>query len=265
METTMTVRNARYKIPAVLSIPEGEGKYPAVILCHGTCSDKDEAGSLFVALSEALLKRGVASVRFDFAGCGESTAQPEDFTFGGEVSDIEKIYGRLSREKKVDKKRIAVLGFSQGARAMAVFLGKHPEKIKAAVSWSGICHNGKGVFAKWFEDYYDKAATDGFVRIPLSWRDDLILPKQWFDDIRGTFPMDSLARYKGAMLAVAGTADLLTPYVHAIDIANACGGSVCDVRIIDGGDHTFNVLREDRSAADQVVRETADWLALHIQ
>jgi len=36
------------------------------------------------------------------------------------------------------------------------------------------------------------------------------------------------------------------------------------VRIVEGGDHTFNVLREDRSAADQVVRETADWFLTHI-
>ncbi|MDD3863164.1 MAG: alpha/beta fold hydrolase [Eubacteriales bacterium] len=265
MERKITIRNERYKIPAVFTHPDAKGKYPAVILCHGTCSDKDEAGSLFVALAEALLQNGIASIRFDFAGCGESTAQPQDFTFSGEVRDIEKVYARLCREKLIDRHKIAVLGFSQGARAMAVFLGKHPGKINAAVSWSGICHNGKGVFARWFTDYYDDAARDGYVSIPMGWREDLILPKQWFDDIRGTFPMDSLSKYTGAMLAVAGTKDVLTPYVHAIDIANACGGKVCEVRIIDGADHTLNVLRKDHSTAVQVVIETADWLAVNIQ
>ena len=54
------------------------------------------------------------------------------------------------------------------------------------------------------------------------------------------------------MLAVAGTADLLTPYV--MPSTSPCGGSVCGA-IIDGGD-PFNVLREDRSLQDQVVRDS---------
>lgn len=155
MENIILIKSESYDIPAILSSPNSGDKFPAVILCHGTGSFKDEVGNLFVKLSESLKKRGIASIRFDFAGCGESLAKQQDLTFYGEVSDTEKIHAYLRDCNKIDSSRIGILGFSQGARVMAEFIGKYPEEIKVAVSWSGACHNGAGVFEGWFQEYYE--------------------------------------------------------------------------------------------------------------
>src|SRR5690554_3842462 len=139
MKNKVIINSEMYDIPAVFCQPNIDGFIPTVILCHGTGSCKDEAGNLFIKLAKSLTKKGIASIRFDFAGCGDSLAKEQDLTFYGEVDDTEKIFSYLLQHEKVDSNRIGILGLSQGARVMAEFLGNHPKEIRTAVSWSGAC------------------------------------------------------------------------------------------------------------------------------
>lgn len=49
MEKLITIYNTEYAIPAVFSYSPKYEKMPAVILCHGTGSQKNEVGNLFTA------------------------------------------------------------------------------------------------------------------------------------------------------------------------------------------------------------------------
>lgn len=264
MEEKIYIAGKISKIPAIFTVPDSGAKFPAVILCHGTGSCKDEVGNIFVDLAEALKERGIASIRFDFAGSGESEAGGQDYTFYGAVSDTEAIYKYLCNVPEIESARIGILGFSQGARVMAEFLGRFPDQIKVAVSWSGACHNGEGVFSGWFKQYYQEAKARGYARIPLSWHEDLLLSKVWFDEIRKSKPMISLSKYKGALLAVSGADDELVPCKHAEEIVNAGGGYIKECKIIPQANHTFNILEKDRSLAEEVVKYTADWIKAYI-
>ena len=79
MEIFLHISRPSYDVPAILSIPErpedGADHFPAVLLCHGTGSHKDEVGNLFARLAGALVHEGIASLRFDFAGCGDFIGQ----------------------------------------------------------------------------------------------------------------------------------------------------------------------------------------------
>ena len=103
-----------YDIPSVFSYPNLEGKYPAVILCHGTGSSKDEVGGLLVKLAEFYKEE--SHQPFDFAGVVKA-CKARIFKFFGEVDDTEKVYSSLCQYDKVDSNRIGILGFSQCARA----------------------------------------------------------------------------------------------------------------------------------------------------
>ena len=48
----------------IAEFPEGEGKWPIVIFCHGFNGTADD----FAEYSEYLVSRGVATYRFDFCG-----------------------------------------------------------------------------------------------------------------------------------------------------------------------------------------------------
>ncbi|HIW12736.1 MAG TPA: alpha/beta hydrolase [Candidatus Salinicoccus stercoripullorum] len=266
MESNINISNETYDIPAVINVPEtNAGVFPAVILCHGTASQKNEVGDLFVKFGDELAGAGIASIRFDFAGCGDSRAEQTDLTFYGEVSDTEKVYEYLVDHESIDSDRIGILGFSQGARVMAEFLGDHTDSIKAAVSLSGACHNGKGVFRGWFERYEDELEKKGYATIPMGWREDLILPAKWFDDVKKSNPMDELSKYEGSILAVSGTDDELVPYRHVHEIIDMCSkAEIRDLKIIKDADHIFNCLDAERSKAEYVLDSVSSWINRHI-
>lgn len=116
-----------------------------------------------------------------------------------------------------------------------------------------------------FQENYEETVKNGYAKIPMLWRDDLILSKKRFDDIRDSNPMNSLSKYKGAILAIYGIEDDLVPYIYAKEIISACKGKICEHRIIDNANHTFNVLEKDKSTADKVVKDTADWIAINFK
>ena len=102
--------------------------YPAVILCHGTASNKDEVGGLFKILARTLRENNIASIRFDFAGCGQSKAPEEELTFLGEVSDTEKVLEYLKSHPNI--KDIGILGFSQGSKSNGTLPRKKSPRYK---------------------------------------------------------------------------------------------------------------------------------------
>lgn len=55
MEKLITIYNTEYAIPAVFSYSQKHEKMPAVILCHGTGSQKNEVGNLFAEMSKRLI------------------------------------------------------------------------------------------------------------------------------------------------------------------------------------------------------------------
>ncbi len=79
-----------------------------VILAHGFTGDKDEWGR-FVKLAEELKNGGFASLRFDFAGSGES--DPAGITVQGEVDDLKSAI-KFVRQKGYNK--IGLFGHSLG-------------------------------------------------------------------------------------------------------------------------------------------------------
>lgn len=270
MEQLIWIKNTNYDIHSILCMPDhaesGETStptFPAVILCHGTGSHKDEVGNMFARLAAALAQQGIASLRFDFAGCGDSTAPQQALSFFGEVSYVRTAYAYLRERADVDICRIAILGFSQGARVMAEFLKEAPE-LATAVSWSGACHNGPGVFDGWFSLYYEEALANGFSRIPMDWRDDLLVSREWFDEIRDSHPMEGFAQYEQPVLAIAGTADSIVPFQHADEIIGLCSHPDSKTFILPGADHTFNVLTTDQTQADTVLQETVTWFCAHL-
>ena len=260
MERAFDIPTERYDIPAIVCLPEEGESLPGIILCHGTGANKNEVKDLFARLAKCLAERGVASLRFDFAGCGESKADMLDFSFMGEVADARAAYDRLCSMERIDRERIGILGFSQGARVMAQLMSEDVE-LACAVSWSGACHNGAGVFDHWFKAYYDQAKTQGYARIPMGWREDMLLSLSWFDQILDTRPLDCIHSYQGPLLAVAGTADPIVPWEHAKDILAQDSHPLSRLLVFEGADHIYNALDPKRSRADELLKETADWVS----
>ena len=125
MELALPVPELNGELPGTLTLPEGDGPFPAVVLIHGSGpSDRDEtiyALKPFRDIAEGLAEKGIAVYRFDKRTyvygqelAGDKTATLEDES----VLDAAAAVQLLAEQEKIDSSRIWVLGHSLGGTAV---------------------------------------------------------------------------------------------------------------------------------------------------
>jgi alpha/beta superfamily hydrolase len=133
-ETRVSFLSGGLVLEGILTIPEGTGALPAVIVCHphplyGGSMDNNVVSSL----SETLAQASLASFKFNFRGVGGSQGK-----FGqgiGEREDAKAAISFISTVKEVDSERIGLAGYSAGA-GFALPVGSNDDRIKALAAIS---------------------------------------------------------------------------------------------------------------------------------
>ncbi len=113
-----------------LMLPDGEGPFPAVLLLPGsgpTDRDGNQAGlktDVLKQIADRLAVNGIATFRFDKRPVHKYLAQwpkttdmavySEYFSFENHVADVKVAYETIAKHAKVNAKRCAVLGHSEG-------------------------------------------------------------------------------------------------------------------------------------------------------
>ncbi|MGD9605063.1 MAG: alpha/beta hydrolase family protein [Bacilli bacterium] len=103
-----------------------------VVFFHGFTGNKTEHGHLFRDFSRLLAREGIASLRMDFSGNGESDGTFSDFTFDTMQQEAKLM---LNEARKMSPK-VVVLGFSMGGSLAAKLASLNNEVISGAVLWS---------------------------------------------------------------------------------------------------------------------------------
>jgi uncharacterized protein len=125
-ETTVGER----ALPATLSLPSGDGPFPAVVLVHGSGPHgRDQSigpNHVFRELAHGLAARGIAALRYD----KRTYARPDDdiATIDEEtVDDAVAAIALLRADPAVDGQRVFVVGHSLGAMMAPRILERVPQ------------------------------------------------------------------------------------------------------------------------------------------
>ncbi|MGG1614860.1 alpha/beta hydrolase family protein [Paenibacillus sp. FSL K6-2441] len=128
-EREVTVGEGAMALPGTLTLPVGNGPFPAVVLVHGSgTNDRDEAiGSAkpFRDLAVGLAAQGIAVLRYDKVTYEHTfkVAADSKFTLKKEtVDDALKAVALLKQTPEIDASRIFVAGHSQGGYAMPLII-----------------------------------------------------------------------------------------------------------------------------------------------
>ena len=107
-----------------LTLPEGGGPHPAVVLISGSGDqgrDSDIGGfRLFAVLADHLAGTGVASLRLDDRGVGGSTGDGLQATLQARASDVEAAVDVLRSRDDIHAGRIGLVGHSEGGMVAPV-------------------------------------------------------------------------------------------------------------------------------------------------
>ena len=125
IELSLPVPSLDGGLPGTLTLPKGEGPFPAVILVHGSGpNDRDETvGSVkpFRDLAEGLAEKGIAVYRYDKRTYvfGEQMKADREITLEEEtIEDAVNAAALLCAQEKIDPERIFILGHSLGGNAI---------------------------------------------------------------------------------------------------------------------------------------------------
>lgn len=251
------INRGDYSIPAIITIPnDATDPVPVVILLHGTGSNKDEAGGGYIEISQALAENGIASIRFDFAGSGDSERDYYEYTVTGSIDDTIAILEYIKADsEKFDSDKIGILGWSQGGYLALLMAGILPDEFMSVVTWAGTTDMNSLIS----DEDFKEALQEGYFIREYDWREYTNVSLEWVLQVKTIDLLEIAQNYQGPILALHGTEDTVVDPSEADRIVDNSSNSESEFKAIDGADHTFNIFTEDHSEFDELIYDTVEW------
>ena len=252
---TVFIDGDHSRLKALIQKPElklGE-KCPMVIFCHGFSGTKD--GPLFELIADTLQAHGIASIRFDFNGHGESEGEFKDMTVPNEIEDAKKVVEYVSDLRYVYS--LAIVGHSQGGVVAAMTAGQLSEelgepafKVVALMAPAAVLRDD-AIRGNTMGKQYDPFDPGEFVEL---WGG----LKLGGNYIRTAFSLpiyETAAKYQGPALIIHGNADRVVPYTYGERFHQIWPKS--ELVIQEYFDHGFsqNIYRSTDIVSDYLIKQ----------
>ena len=266
------IPGTRGNIPATIQLPAKSARgeeLPLVVLCHGFTGNRQGDGH-FAPLAEDLAAHGIATVRREFAGCGDSTEPYANYTLANMAADVDSVIGYMQATYGTGK--TALVGHSMGGRLASLYpqLGQYP--VTALALWSPA--NGTGLQGLEFlsidnfaavEELAARADAEGSV---AAWG--VELSAAYIDGMRDSDPNVTLQESGlPVLLTYSGNERILSDITQTE--TKAAVESLADGQVVldpfVNGDH--NYTSEDPTTNTQLDADlrqvTVDFLTSHLQ
>ena len=112
-----------------VTLPGAAGPYPVVVNLHGFGGSRMGYKSMHVSMARELAAAGIACVRYDFYGNGESDGEFEEMTFTSLLEDSEDIWAWTLSQNWCDRERMILSGQSLGGFVAASAAPRVSEKL----------------------------------------------------------------------------------------------------------------------------------------
>ena len=136
------------ELAGTLTLPEGEGKFPVVLLISGSGpQDRNEelmGHKPFLVLADYLTRRGIAVLRVDDRGVGESSGDFAAATTLDFTRDVLAGVEYLKTRPEIDAERIGLIGHSEGG-LIAPLAASISSDVAFIVLMAGPALNGEEI------------------------------------------------------------------------------------------------------------------------
>jgi hypothetical protein len=231
VQKKFTIDGDHGKLSVILELPKKEKEYTIVMILHGFNASKDMP--LLTDLANKLQNEGIATIRFDFNGHGQSEGSFLDMTALNEIEDTKKVYEYISKLPQV--KSVSLAGHSLGGVVAAMFAGElGTDKIKTVVLMAP---------AGELKDDTLKGDLFGIKYDPQNIPEYIILSNglktgKSFLQTSQTLPVyETAEKYEGPVLIVHSKDDQLVPYSYGVQFKEIYKNA--ELETLSGFDHNF--------------------------
>ena len=266
IETTISSRGVSVPATYVHPIADADQQFPLVVLAHGHGGTRHEAGG-FTSLDEELATRGIASIRMDFPGCGDSVESFANNNLTNMLTDIRASRDYALSQPNIDRNRVGIHGFSMGGRLALMATAADPT-YKVMTTWAPGASNGAGssvVFVGGtaaYEAMKVQARSEGFAPFTTSWGQDQQLGFRFFIDLEQSKPLEAASQFRGPLLVLYGDEDdVVLPSVSESVISAATSSSEVVRHVIDGADHGLGLFTDEPGYTEEAVETTVNFFA----
>lgn len=248
-------------LAGTLASPDGRALDRAVVLVHGGGVTREEGG-FFTRLAAGLAAAGVASLRFDLRGHGESEGRQEELTLAAILNDI-RVALATARELG-GAARASLLGASFAGGVCAYYAARRPAEVDRLVLLNPqLNYKQRTIDSRdyWHDDFLDdeqakRLGDDGYIQFTPTLRHGRPILNEvfWFD------PRAVLGEITAPTLLVHGTKDTFVPVEtsrEAVPLLRAAHRLV----EIEGSQHGFAVHDDPQYLNPQ----SREWQALVIR
>lgn len=210
-----------------------EGQGPCIVFCGGLKSDME--GTKAVHLEAWARDRGLAFLRFDYSGHGESSGAFEDGCIGDWHEDT------LAILEAVTEGPLCVVGSSMGGWQALLLARAIPRRIKGLVTIAAAPDFTEDGYWANFTDA-QKAALEavGHVALPSDYMEPYIITKRMIEDGRNHLVLRDRLELPFPVRFLQGTADTAVSVATAVRLLEHSEGPDIRLNLVKDADHRFS-------------------------
>jgi pimeloyl-ACP methyl ester carboxylesterase len=302
-ETTLTFRSGDVTLAGTLTVPAGQGPFPAVLLIPGSGPvDRDSNHKrmrldITRQLADALLEAGVATLRYDKRGIGASGGRWRAAGFIDNADDARAALATLADRPEIDRSRLVIAGHSEGA-LLATIVAAGNDRLAGVVLLSGSATPGEQllrwqasriaptlpravrVVLRLLRTDLEQKVAKNHARIKATSTDEAridgaMINARWHREFMAYDPRPDLARISVPVLALTGSKDIQVKPSDLDVIADLVPAHVETLLVPDvshvlrpqPGPATLRTYRSDvrRPLDPRVTRHVVQWVAAAVQ
>ena len=240
--------------------------YPLVVFLHGHGGERNENGG-FTEIARQLAARGIASVRFDFAGSGESEEAFTENSITTMKTDVLAAIDFVKSTYPIDETRIGVFGFDMGGRVALQVLAENLYDFRAAVLLAPANRNDDWITLFGGQTEWDRYKTDAELNNHTTFTtlfgqvQDLSI--RWFTDLEMTDdPATAVGQtLSGRVLVIYAQNDTTVPPETPRRVAETLGAQTVE---LETGGHSYGFYAENGELLNRIASEAADFFAVKL-